>query len=84
MLKHLQQNFPDSMQTAFLKALLAFRQRQYAASKLGFIQTSEYEGVDGELRASLLAAAACAAFAAGETVKSLNLCDVLSNLKMPV
>jgi len=63
------------MQTAFLKALLAFRQRQYAASKLGFIQTSEYEGVDGELRASLLAAAACAAFAAGETVKSLNLCD---------
>ena len=75
MLKHLQQNFPDSMQTSFLKALLAFRQRQYAASKLGFIQTSEYEGVDGELRASLLAAAACAAFAAGETVKSLNLCD---------
>jgi hypothetical protein len=44
-------------------------------AKLGFIQTSEYEGVDGELRASLLAAAACAAFAAGETVKSLNLCD---------
>lgn len=75
MLKHLQQNFPESMQTSFLKALLAFRQRQYSASKLGFIQTSEYEGVDGELRASLLAAAACAAFAAGETVKSLNLCD---------
>lgn len=75
MLKHLQQNFPDSMQTSFLKALLAFRQRQYAVSKAGFIQTSEYEGVDGELRASLLAAAACAAFAAGETVKSLNLCD---------
>jgi hypothetical protein len=75
MLKHLQQHFPDSMQTSFLKALLAFRQRHYAASKLGFIQTSEYEGVDGELRASLLAAAACAAFAAGETVNSLNLCD---------
>lgn len=75
MLKHLQQQFPDSIQTSFLKALLAFRQRQYAASKAGFIQTSEYEGVDGELRASLLAAAACAAFAAGETVKSLNLCD---------
>lgn len=75
MLKHLQQNFPDSIQTSFLKALLAFRQRQYATSKAGFIQTSEYEGVDGELRASLLAAAACAAFAAGETVKSLNLCD---------
>ncbi|MDP3507346.1 MAG: hypothetical protein Q8T09_05105 [Candidatus Melainabacteria bacterium] len=75
MLKHLQHNFPDSMHASFLKALLAFRQRQYVASKAGFIQTSEYEGVDGELRASLLAAAACAAFAAGETVKSLNLCD---------
>jgi hypothetical protein len=75
MLKHLQHNFPDSMHASFLKALLAFRQRQYTASKAGFIQTSEYEGVDGELRASLLAAAACAAFAAGETVKSLNLCD---------
>ena len=75
MLKHLQHNFPDSMQTCFLKALLAFRQRQYAASKLGFVQASEYQGVDGELRASLFAAAACAAFAAGETVKSLNLCD---------
>ncbi|MFA6212102.1 MAG: hypothetical protein WCT03_23530 [Candidatus Obscuribacterales bacterium] len=75
MLKHLQHHFPDSMQTTFLKALLAFRHRQYAASKAGFIQTSEYQGVDGELRASLLAAAACAAFAAGETVNSLNLCD---------
>ncbi|CAN5178435.1 hypothetical protein BH11CYA1_BH11CYA1_15780 [soil metagenome] len=75
MLKHLQHNFPNSMQTCFLKALLSFRQRQYAASKLGFVQASEYQGVDGELRASLLAAAACAAFAAGETVNSLNLCD---------
>ncbi len=72
LLKHLQSH---TLHATFLKALICFRQRRYAQAKVLFVQTSEFQGVDGELKATLLAAAACAAFADGEIINSLNLCD---------
>ncbi len=72
LLKHLD---TTNIHASFLKALISFRQRRYAQAKELFVQTSEFQGVDGELKATLLAAAACSAFANGETINSLNLCD---------
>src|SRR5262249_32985857 len=36
---------------------------------------SDFPGVDGELKASLLAAGSCSAFGAGDLIGALNLCE---------
>lgn len=59
----------------FLDALLAYRQREYTKSWQGFRQAAQYPGVEGKLRADLLAAAACAAFAAGKPTEAVNLSE---------
>jgi hypothetical protein len=59
----------------FLESLLAYRKREYKAARELFLYTSDRRGVDGVLKASLLAAAGCAAFAADDLIGALNLCE---------
>jgi len=74
-LKQMQALYPASICTSFLKAMLAFQERKYKDARYAFVFTSDYQGVDGELKASLLAAAACSAYAQGDTEGSLDLCE---------
>lgn len=74
-LRHLNDNFPASIQATLLGGLLAFQQRKYGRAQSLFKATSDFTGVDGELKASLLAAAACSAFASGKSAEALNFSD---------
>ncbi len=74
-LKAAKQKYPNSIYTLFLDSLIAYRRRDYQTARHLFIITSDVHGVDGELKASLLAAAACAAFASDDVIGALNLCE---------
>jgi tetratricopeptide (TPR) repeat protein len=74
-LKQMQSLYPASICTAFLRAMLAFQERKYKDARQAFVFTSDFGNVDGELKASLLAAAACSAYAQGDTEGSLDLCE---------
>lgn len=74
-LNRLKNDFGQSLYANFLEALIAYRRRDYSQARKAFIYTSDFPGVDGELKASLLAAAACGAFAAGDTIGALNLSE---------
>lgn len=65
----------SSIYTAFLDAVMAYKRRKYDVARKSFTSASDHPGVDGELKASLLAASACSAFAHGDTVGALNLCE---------
>ncbi len=72
-LKHLTTRDSDSLYTTFLQSLLLYKRRDYRLSRQAFITSSDYPGVDGSLKASLLAAAACCAFADEDVTGALNL-----------
>ena len=74
-LKKLSRSHPGSIYCYFLESVLSYKQRSYKASRQAFLITSEFPGVDGNLKASLLAASACAAFAESDTTGALNLCE---------
>jgi len=74
-LKSLKRNYRESIYTAFLDALMSYKRRNYELARKQFIYASDFPEIDGELKASLLAAAACAAFASGDTVAALNLSE---------
>jgi len=74
-LKQMQAAYPVSICTCFLKAMLAFQERKYKDARLAFVHASNFAGVEGELRASLLAAAACSAYAQQDIEGSLDLCE---------
>lgn len=74
-LKQMQSLYPASICTSFLKAMVAFQERKYRDARLAFVATSNWGGVDGELKASLLAAAACCAYAQEDIEGSLDLCE---------
>ncbi|HEY9676606.1 MAG TPA: hypothetical protein V6C76_01290 [Drouetiella sp.] len=74
-LKRLRDNFGQSLYALFLESLILYRRRDYKAARQSFIYTSDHPGVDGDLKASLLAAAACAAFAEGDVIGALNLSE---------
>jgi len=74
-LKQMQAAYPASICTSFLRAMLAFQERKYKEARQAFVFTSDFGGVDGELRASLLAAAACSAYAQQDIEGSLDLCE---------
>jgi tetratricopeptide (TPR) repeat protein len=74
-LKQMKGLYPASVCTSFLRAMLAFQERKYKEARQAFIYTSDFRYVDGELKASLLAAAACSAYAQGDTEGSLDLCE---------
>jgi tetratricopeptide (TPR) repeat protein len=74
-LKKAKATYPHSLYTMFLASLIAYRQRDYKNARKLFLTTSDVQGVDGELKASLLAAAGCAAFAASDVIGALNLSE---------
>jgi hypothetical protein len=74
-LKQMKTIHPSSICTSFLRAMLAFQERKYKIARQAFVFTSDFRHVDGELKASLLAAAACSAYAQGDTEGSLDLCE---------
>jgi tetratricopeptide (TPR) repeat protein len=74
-LKTMKQLFPFSPFSYFLDALVSYSKRDYKTARRCFLQTSDFQGVDGELKASLLAAGACAAFADNDLIGALNLCE---------
>jgi len=74
-LKKLRDEFNHALYASFLNSLIAYRTRDYKNAKRAFIYTSDFPGVDGELKASLLAAGSCAAFGAGDLIGALNLCE---------
>jgi len=74
-LKRLRDNFGQSLYANFLESLILYRRRDYKAARKAFIYTSDHPGVDGDLKGSLLAAAACAAFAEGDIIGALNLSE---------
>ncbi len=74
-LKQIKKACPDSLYTSFAEAFIAYRKRDYKLSKESFLRASDYPHVDGELKASLLAAAGCCAFAEGKATAALNLSE---------
>jgi hypothetical protein len=74
-LKNLKRNYRESIYTAFLDALMSYKRRNYELARKQFVFASEFPEIDGDLKASLLAAAACAAFASGDTAGALNLSE---------
>lgn len=58
-----------------MSAVLYYRKHEYKQALTAFAQAAEAPNVMGALKASLLAAAGCAAFADGEITKALNYCE---------
>ena len=65
----------QSLYHPFLKAVLAYRRREYKKAGAAFLFTSDFPPVDGYLKASLLAASACSAFADGDVLGALHLSE---------
>jgi hypothetical protein len=74
-LKKLKEQFPYSPYCHFLDAIVAYSRRDYKLAQKAFVFTSDYPYIDGELKAGLLAAAACSAFADNDLTGALNLCE---------
>jgi hypothetical protein len=75
LVRQLKGNFPYSPYSYFMEALVAYRRRDYKTARKAFVHTSDYPGIDGELKGSLLGAAACAAFADNDLISAVNLCE---------
>ncbi len=74
-LKKAKAKYPHSLFTVFLHSLIAYRQRDYKTARKLFLMAADAYGVDGELKASLMAASGCAAFAAADVIGALNLSE---------
>ena len=74
-LKLLESQHPGNLYTLFLKAWLAHSKRKFKESKNYFLQASDVDDIPEELKAHLLAAAGCSAFALGEIVSAINLSE---------
>jgi hypothetical protein len=67
--------YADSIYMTYLESLLSYRKRDYKTAGKLFLFASDRRGVDGYLKASLLAAAGCASFADGDIIGALNFCE---------
>lgn len=74
-LQRMQMLYPLSPYTHFLQAVISYRRRSYEKARKSFVHASDYPGIDGELKASLLAASACSAFAQNDVIGALNLSE---------
>jgi len=74
-LKKIKNLFGPTTYSYFLESVLCYRQRKYKKARQMFVATADLSGVEGQLKADLLAAAACAAFAQNDWKETLNLCD---------
>jgi hypothetical protein len=73
--KRLHTMYPRSIYSAFVEAMLAYRQRKYQVARRQFLYASDCPSVDPPLKGALLAAAACSAFAQGDWEAALNLSE---------
>jgi hypothetical protein len=73
--KRLHDLYPRSIYSAFVQAMLAYRQRKYEIARQQFLFASDCPNVDPPLKGALLAASACSAFAAGDMEGALNLSE---------
>lgn len=74
-LKRMKKEFGYSIYTAYLDAVVCYNRRDYKLARAKFVEVSNFQHVEPDLKASLLAAAACAAFAQGDPYEALNLSD---------
>ncbi|MBI4534013.1 MAG: hypothetical protein HY711_08690 [Candidatus Melainabacteria bacterium] len=74
-LKRLRCTKPGSIYSYFLEGVLAYKHRNYKSARIAFLRSSEFPEVDGKLKAGLLAAGACSAFADGDATSALNLSE---------
>lgn len=74
-LKRMKKECPESIYTVFTEAYIYYRKREYKKARRSFLFASDYPAVDGELKASLLSASACSAFAQGDIIGALNLSE---------
>lgn len=74
-LAQLRATHPRTIYTTFVEAVLFYRSRRYRVARAAFLQAAELCTTDAQLRGSLLAAAACGAFAEGDMQGALNLSE---------
>lgn len=75
LLSRLKSEYRHPLYANFLEGILAYRRREYKKARQAFLLTADFPPVDGELKATLLAAAACSAFADGELIQAINLSE---------
>lgn len=73
--KRLHSLYPRSIYSAFVEAMLSYRQRRYSQARKSFILASDLAQTDALLKGTLLAAGACSAFAEGDMQGALNLSE---------
>ena len=73
--RKLRRTAPGSLYLAFLEPYIYYRQRRYDSARTGFERAATYIGIPENLRAGFFAAAACSAFADGDTRRALNFCE---------
>ncbi len=64
-----------SLYLLFLDPYILYRRRRYDAARVAFEHAANFNNLPESLRASFFAAAACSAFADGDTRRALNLCE---------
>ncbi|HNG74161.1 MAG TPA: hypothetical protein PLY72_06885 [Candidatus Obscuribacter sp.] len=74
-LQSMKKQYPGSPYTDLLAGVLAFHRQKYQEARQAFEKVTNHPAVEGELRAQLLAAAACAAFAQQDLTAALNFAD---------
>lgn len=74
-LKVLEKEYQGSIYAYFLKALLQYNSRDFKGAKSSFLYASDLPGLTTKVKANLLAAGACSAFAKGEVIQAINLSD---------
>jgi tetratricopeptide (TPR) repeat protein len=74
-LKRMRDIYPRSIYTHFLEAVLSYRRRNYKTARRAFLTASDFPHIDTSLKAALLAASGCSAFAEGDMEGALNLSE---------
>jgi hypothetical protein len=74
-LKRMKKLCGDSVYTSFADAYLCYRKREYRKARRLFLGVAQGETLDTTLKGTLLAAAACSAFAEGDLIGALNFCE---------
>lgn len=72
---HLKEIAPTSLFVLFLDGFMQYRRRNYRKARQAFEQASNYPFLTENLKGTFLSAAACSAFAQGDTHGSINLCE---------
>lgn len=74
-LRHLRNIAQGTLYECFLEAYIQYRRRHYRRSREAFEKAACFDNLSDQLRASFFAAAACSAYAQGDTHGALNLSE---------